>query len=146
MRGEKIYEYDAEITGMTDFGIELGAILDGSRPIPPQGARFDVGFAGQATGRLAGRVSGADYAYMRPDGRIELNIRGVLETPDGARIALLAGGVGVLRAHEPVLDLSENVSLLTAAEAYAWINARQIWAVGVADLAAGKLHVEGYLQ
>ncbi len=145
MRGEKIYEYDADITGMTDFGIELGAILDGSKPIPPQGARFDVGFEGRATGRLAGRVGGADYAYMRADGRIELNIRGVLETPDGARISLVAGGVGVLRANEPVIDLSENVSLLTAAEAYS-CNARQIWAVGVADLAAGKLHVEGYLQ
>ena len=146
MQGEMIYAYDVEITGMTDFGIELGVILDGSRPIPPQGARFDVGFEGRATGRLAGRVSGTDYAYMRPDGCLELNIRGVIETPDGARIALFAGGVGVLRSGEPVIDLSENVSLLTASDAYGWVNARKIWAVGVADLGTGKLHIEGYLQ
>lgn len=146
MRGEKIYEYDAEITSQVDFGIELGAILDGSKPIPLQGARFDAGFEGRATGRLAGRVSGFDYAYMRADGCLELNIRGVLETPDGPRIALHATGVGVFRASEPVIDLSENVSLLTAAEDYAWINARQIWAIGFVDLGAGRLHVEGYLQ
>ena len=146
MRGEKIYEFDAEITGMTDFGVELAAILDGGRPIPPQGARFDVSFAGQATGRLAGRISGVDYVYMRADGRVELNIRGVFETPNGARISLFAGGVGVMRAGAPVLDLSVNVSLLTASETYGWVNARQIWSVGFADLAAGKLHVEAYLQ
>ena len=45
-----------------------------------------------------------------------------------------------------MLELSENVSLLTASEAYAWVNARQIWAVGTANLATGQLHVEAYLQ
>ena len=146
MRGEKIYDFDAEVTGTTDFGIALSDILDGSHPIPAQGARFDVAFAGRATGRLAGRISGIDYVYMRADGRVELNIRSVFETPDGARISLLADGVGVLRAGEPVLDLSANVSLLTASKAYEWVNARQIWSIGFADLGAGKLHVEAYLQ
>lgn len=146
MRGEKIYEYEADMTGMIDFGIELGAILEGGKPIPPQGARFDASFDGPCTGRIAGRVSGVDHAYMRPDGRLELNLRGVFETHDGARIALLATGVGVFRAGEPVLDLSENVSLLTASEAYGWVNARQIWAVGTANLGTGKILIEGYLQ
>ncbi len=146
VRGEKIYQYECDTTGMIDFGVELAAILDGKASIPPQGARFDVGFAGRATGRISGRVSGTDHAYMRPDGRLELNIRGVMETDDGSRIALMAGGVGILRASEPVLDLSENVSLLTASKDYAWINARQIWAVGTANLATGKVYVEGYLQ
>ncbi|UTP38189.1 DUF3237 domain-containing protein [Phenylobacterium sp. LH3H17] len=146
MQGEKIYEYDAEMTSQVDFGIELAAILDGSRAIPLQGARFNAGFEGRAAGRLAGRVSGVDYAFMRPDGVLELNIHGVFETPDGARIALHAGGVGILRANEPMIDLSENVSLMTASADYTWVNGRQIWAVGVVDLAAGKLHLEGYLQ
>lgn len=146
MRGEQIYVYDGEVTSQVDFGIELAAILDGSKPIPLQGARFHAGFEGRATGRLAGRVSGVDYAYLRADGRLELNLRGVFETPDGARVSLQAGGVGVLRGTEPVFDLSENVSLLTASEAYGWVNARQIWAVGFVDLGTGKLHVEGYLQ
>lgn len=146
MRGEKIYEYDVDITEMIDFGIELGAILESKMPIPPQGARFDVAFGGRATGRLSGRVSGIDHAYMGPDGRIELNIHAVLETDDGSRIALAAGGLGVLRKDEPILDLSENVRLMTASADYDWVNARQVWAFGTANLATGKIHLDGYLQ
>ena len=55
---------------------------------------------------------------MRADGRLELNIRGIVEADDGARIALSAGGVGVFRAGEPVIDLAENITLHTAFEAY----------------------------
>ena len=39
---------------------------------------------------------------------MELNIRGVMETDDGNRIAPMASGIGVLRTGEPVLDLSEK--------------------------------------
>ena len=146
MRGEKVYEYDVDITGMIDFGVELGAILERKMPIPPQGARFDVAFDGRATGRLSGRVSGIDHAFMRPDGCIELNIHGVIETDNGCRIALAAGGLGVLRNDAPILDLSENVRLLTASADYAWVNAGPIWAFGTANLETGKIHLEGYLQ
>lgn len=37
MKGEKIYEYDLDITGVTDFGISLEAILSGKEAVPPQG-------------------------------------------------------------------------------------------------------------
>lgn len=146
MRGELIYTYDVQLTGTTDFGVALEAILSGATPIPPQGARFDAGFDGRMTGRIAGAIRGVDHAYMRPDGRLELNLRAVIETDDGARIALEAGGVGLVRTDAPVIDLSENVTLLTACEAYAWVNARQIWASGAADLAAGRIRIEGCLQ
>ena len=69
-----------------------------------------------------------------------------MEADDGARIALSAGGVGVFRAGEPVIDLAENITLHTAFEAYAWVNARQIWGVGTVNLAAGKIHIEAYLR
>ena len=46
MRGEKIYECDYDITGVTDYGITLDVILSGKEKIPPQGARVDVAFAG----------------------------------------------------------------------------------------------------
>lgn len=146
MKGERIYAYECDMTGQTDFGVELADILEGRSQIPPQGARFDAGFDGRSAGRIAGRVSGIDHAYLRPDGRFELHLRGVMETDDGCRIALEASGVGVLRTDEAVLDLSENVSLYTAHEAYAWVNARQVWAVGVVDLTTGKVRIEGYLQ
>lgn len=146
MRGEKIYEYDLDVTGVTDHGVSLEAILARTATIPPQGARIDVAFAGHGQGRLTGSVRGVDYSRMRADGRIDLDIRATIETADGRRIALSADGVAVPRATEPVADLFENVRLSTAAEDYAWVNARQIWGIGTVNFATGKIHVEAYMQ
>lgn len=146
MDGEKIYEYDLDVTGMTDYGITLDAILSGQTPVPPQGVRLDVAFAGVATGRLAGRVHGTDFTRMRADGRIDLDIRAVIETHDGHRIALSADGVAIPHAAEPAADIWENVALTTASSEYQWVNARQVWGVGTVDFAAGKIHIVGYMQ
>ena len=146
MRGEKIYEYDLDVTGVTDYGVSLDAILSGKERVPPQGLRIDIAFEGRASGRLAGRVLGVDYARMRADGRVDLDIRAIIETADGRRIALSADGVAVLRAAEPIADLSENVRLGTAAENYAWVNTRQIWATGTVNFATGKIHIDAYMQ
>lgn len=146
MRGEKIYEYDLDITGATDYGMTLEAVLSGQQRVPPQGVRIDVAFDGRAKGRLAGRVRGVDYLRVRADGRIDLDIRATIETDDGYRIALSADGVGTPRAAEPIADLCENVTLSTAAEGYAWVNARQVWAVGTVNFATGRIHLDAYMQ
>jgi hypothetical protein len=90
MRGEKIYEYDLDVTGLTDYGVSLEAILTGKEKVPPQGLRIDVAFEGRAQGRLAGQVRGVDYLRLRADGRVDLDIRATIETGDGRRIALSA--------------------------------------------------------
>jgi len=146
MIGEKIYSYDLDITGMTDYGIPLLSIVSGQSKVPPQGARIDVAFAGLATGRLTGSVQGVDYLRIRADGRIDLDIRATVETKDGCRIALSADGVGIPRATEPVADLCENVMLTTAEESYAWVNTRQVWAVGTVNFDTGKIHLDAYMQ
>jgi hypothetical protein len=146
MRGEKIYEYDLRITGVTDYGIPMDAILSGQADIPAQGVRFDVAFEGRAVGRLAGTVRGVDYARMRADGRMDLDIRATIETDAGHRIALAADGVAMPRAAEPVADLFENVRLTTAIEDYGWVNTRQVWGVGIVDLAAGTIHIAAFMQ
>ncbi len=146
MTGEKIYEYDLDVTRVTDYGVTLQAILSGQAAVPPQGARIDVAFDGRATGRLTGRVHGIDYLVMRADGRVDLDIRAIIETQDGHRIALSADGVGVPRPAEPIADLRENVSLTTAAETYGWINKRQVWGIGTVNFAAGKIHIDAYMQ
>ena len=146
MKGEKIYEYDLDITGMTDFGISLESILSEKEAVPPQGVRIDVAFEGHASGRLSGKVRGVDYLRLRPDGRIDLDIRATIETDDGQRISLSADGVAVAHPGNPVADLSENVRLTTASANYAWVNSRQIWASGTVNLATGKIHIEGYMQ
>ncbi|MCM3879736.1 MAG: DUF3237 domain-containing protein [Vicinamibacterales bacterium] len=146
MRGEKIYEYDLDVTGVTDYGVTLESVLSGQERVPPQGVRIDVAFEGRAVGRLAGRVRDIDYLRMRADGRIDLDIRAVVETENGRRIALSADGVAMPRMAEPIADLFENVSLSTAAEEYVWVNTRQVWGVGTVNLAVGKIHIDGYMQ
>jgi len=105
--------------------VSLDATLSGKEKVPPQGTRFDAAFVGKATGRLSGQVRGADPIRMRADGRIDLDIRAIIETDDGHRIALSANGLGVPRRGEPVADIFENVSLTTAASGYEWVDARQ---------------------
>lgn len=146
MRGEKIYECDLKVTGVTDSGVTLQGILSGQERVPPQGVRIDIAFEGRATGRLAGLVRGVDYVRLRADGRIDLDIRAVIETDDGSRIALSADGVAVPRATEPIADLCENVRLTTAAGEYAWVNTRQIWGFGTVNFAAGTVHIDAYMQ
>jgi hypothetical protein len=70
MRGEKVYECDFDVTGVTDFGIALEAILSGKEKIPPQGARIDVAYAGTIKGRVTGSIRGVDYQVIRADGRL----------------------------------------------------------------------------
>jgi len=146
MRGEKIYEYDLDITGVTDYGVSLDAILAGKEKVPLQGTRFDIAFEGRAKGRLSGRVRGIDYLRMRADGRADLDVRATIEADDGHRIALSADGLAAPHAGEPIADLFENVCLTTASADYAWVNARQIWGVGTVNLVTGKIHVEAYMQ
>jgi hypothetical protein len=146
MRGEKIYEVDVVITGVTDYGVTMDAILSGKEKVPLQGAQFDVAFEGGAKGRLAGKVRGVDYVIMRADGRADLDIKATVETEDGHRIALHIDGVGTPRANEPIVDLVENVRLTTASPKYDWVNRRQLWALGTANLATGKIHVEAFMQ
>ena len=146
MEGERIYEYDLDITEVTDYGFTLEDVLSGKTSVPMQGARIDVAFVGRATGRLAGHLHGIDYLLIRADGRVDLNIHATIETEDGHRIALAAVGVCLPRPAEPIADLRENVELITASEDYAWVNTRQVWGVGTVNFASGKIHVEAYMQ
>lgn len=146
MRGEKIFELDLDVTGVTDCGITLEAALSGRTPIPPQGIRLDVAFEGRALGRVTGRVRGVDYIRMRADGRMDLGVRSVMETDDGHRIALSADGVATPHTSDPVADLFENIELITLAARYQWVNTRQVWGVGAVDFAAGKIHIDAYMQ
>jgi hypothetical protein len=146
MRGEKIYEMDLDLTGVTDFGVSMDAITTGKEVIPPWGARFDLAVNGGTKGRLAGRAHGADFLRVRADGRMELDLHLTIETDDGSRIALSADGQAAPRSGEPTLDIFGNIRLSTADKKYSWVNERQIWSVGTANLATRKLHLEAFMQ
>jgi hypothetical protein len=51
-----------------------------------------------------------------------------------------------MRSGEPVADLCENMSLITANASYARVNTRQIWAPGTVNLVTGKIHIDAYMQ
>jgi len=146
MKGEKIYELELDLTGVTDYGVSMDAILSGKEAVPMQGARFDLMVEGRGKGRLSGQARGVDYLRMRADGRIELDLHVTIVTDDGHRIALSADGQAAPRSGEPVLDIFANIRLSTASKEYTWVNARQIWSVGTASLTTGKIHAEAYMQ
>jgi hypothetical protein len=66
MIGEKIYEYDLDITGVADFGVSLQAIAAGEVTVPPQGARFDIAFDGRGKGRISGECAGSITSDCAP--------------------------------------------------------------------------------
>jgi len=146
MTYEKIFEYDLDITGVTDYGADMAALFTGQETVPPQGAQFDVALTGPVKGRLAGAMRGIDYLRVRADGRRELELRGTIETDDGHRIALRAEGVGSPRDGAPTVDLAVKIDLLTAAANYAWVNAKSAWGSGYADLVTNKIHIDVYLH
>jgi Protein of unknown function (DUF3237) len=146
MSYEKIFEYDLDITEVTDYGADMEALFTGRQSVPPQGAQFDVTLAGPVKGRVSGAMRGIDYLRVRPDGRRELELRGAIETDDGNRIAFSAEGVGAPREGEPIVDLAVKIDLLTAAAAYSWVNAKPAWGSGYADLVNNKIHVDVYLH
>ena len=146
MSCEKIFEYDLDITGVTDYGADMEALFTGRERVPLQGAQFDVTLAGSVKGRVTGAMRGVDYLRVRPDGRRELELRGTIETDDGSRIAFSAEGVGSPRDVEPIVDLAVKIDLLTAAAAYSWLNAKPAWGSGYANLATNKIHVDVYVH
>ncbi len=146
MKGEKIYEIELDLIGATDYGVSMDALLAGREAVPLQGARFDLAIDGYSKGRLAGRAHGIDYLRVRADGRMELDLHLTVETDDGHRIALSGDGQAAPRDGEPILDIFGNIRLSTASKEYAWVNERQIWSVGTASLATGKIHVEAFMQ
>ena len=143
--GEQLYEVTLKFTGATEFGVSMEALSSGKVPPPPEGARFDVAFAGSLRGtKLTGTITGVDYLSVRADGRFQLHIHAAITTEDGANIALFADGVAIPREGSSVLDLKENVTLTTSASAYSWVNKLQVWGIGTVDLATQEVNVKGY--
>ncbi|MGQ0620748.1 MAG: DUF3237 family protein [Panacagrimonas sp.] len=143
--GELLYEYTVKFTGMTEYGVSLEPLMAGKVAPPPEGARFDVAFEGASRGpKLKGQVTGVDYLRIRADRRIELHIHAAITTVDGQKIALHADGVALPREGSNIADLRENVTLSTSSKDYTWVNALQVWAIGIVDLADQVVQLKGY--
>jgi hypothetical protein len=143
--GEMLYEYKGRLTGLTEYGASMQEILEGKAALPPGGLRVDISFEADVEGPLAGHIAGCDYLNIRADGRMELDIKATITTPEGNKIAVAAGGVAVPEDGSTASQLRENVKLTTADPEYAWLNPLEIWATGRADVADGSLWVRGYV-
>jgi len=96
--GQPLYEYTLSITGLIEYGVSFEDLASGKIPPTPEGARFDVAFASEATGsKLSGKVSGIDYTHVRADGRFQLNGHAEITTENGQKISLKADGVAIQR-------------------------------------------------
>lgn len=144
-RGEPLYEYNLKITGLVEYGVNFEELIAQKIPIPPEGARFDIAFAGEASGsKLSGKVSGVDYTHMRADGRFQLDVHAEINTEDGQKISLKADGVAIQREGSSISDLRENVTLFSSSKDYLWVNTIQVWGIGTVDLASQIIQIKGY--
>ena len=106
--------------------------------------------------QLSGKVrpGGVDFATLRTDGVIILDVRGLLESNDGALIDIAYSGVldlgpdgyanflkGVM---PPQLQIRAVPRFRTAHPSYHWLNRLQCYAIGAADLAAQSATYDVY--
>jgi flagellar basal body rod protein FlgG len=143
--GEPLCECTLKITGLVEYGVNFGELIAQKIPVPSEGARFDIAFAGEVTGsKISGKVSGIDYTYMRADGRFQLDVHAEMTTEDGQKISLKGDGVGIQREGSSISDLRENITLFTSSKDYAWVNTIQVWGVCTVDLATQEIYLAGY--
>lgn len=114
----------------------------------PEGVRATFYITGgEATGpKLHGKLLGvgADWALMRRDGVIQLDVRGTMETQDGALIYVHYSGLGDMGAdgHDQFiagklparLPLRTTPVFRTAHPQYQWLHRRVCVGIGEADL------------
>jgi hypothetical protein len=128
----------------------IGPVGEGLRLITPIAG-------GEVTGpRLSGKIrpTGADWATIRRDGVVVIDVRATLETDDGALIQLTYTGRGdlgeggyesFLRGDPvPVVPLRIVPVMQCSHPDYAWLDRPQFVGVGAADLAKLSVSYDVY--
>lgn len=143
---ELIYECTLNPTGMTEYGTNLAEVTSGKIAMPSEGIRVDGYFEGPAAGeKLKGTVKGVDYMWVRPDGRIELDVHAEITTEDGQKISLKGDGVCIPGKGSPISDLKENLTLFSSYKNYTWLNTLQAWGIGTIDLKTNIITLKVYV-
>ena len=110
----------------------------------PGGTRIDFPFQGTATGpHWEGErpVSGTDFATIRADGNMDLDIHGVIGEKRES-VGYRATGVSVVQEDQSA-EINELLTFQTGNEDLSWLNDRIGVAIGTG--AAGKLSLQVYL-
>src|SRR5438445_427444 len=98
------------------------------KPIPAQGAHINMHASGPFRGEtMEAEMELVDHVRFLPNGRLELNIYGVLTDKDGRRIFFQSTGVAE-PSSDGTLPLAENIYMHSNHQAYEWMNTKQFWA------------------
>ena len=137
-----LFEIKYDIVNVEEFGSSFEALLQGKLEIPKEGFRANVHVKGVVSGpEIEGTATGADYLYVRADGRMELDVKVTITTVDGKNILFAADGVAIPQQDGPLL-VAENVKLFSSHPEYAHLNALQIWGIGTS--AENKVDLKFY--
>jgi hypothetical protein len=113
--------------------VHLDVTIPSMIPGGPHGTRVTVQITGGTFSgpRLTGTViaPSADWAVVRPDGTIKLDVRVLLRTDDGADIYMSYPGIGL----DGGARLRVAPQFETGDERYAWLNAVQAVGTGSSD-------------
>jgi len=130
MQGELLFEKKLKVT--------VGVII----PVP-EGTRVNVEVAGTIRGpKINGTSKSIDYALFRADGTALLHIHGVITTEEGDLIYYEASGFSTPTEQEGRSNVKEAVTLQTASEKYAWLNATIVVAEGYVDTNTEELYLK----
>ncbi len=123
---------DYHFTRVEEFGYSFKEFVSG-KPIPAQGAHINMHASGPFRGEtMEAEMVLVDHVRFLPNGRLELNIYGVLTDKDGKRIFFQSTGVAE-PSSDGTLPLAENIYMHSNHQAYEWMNTKQFWANGVVD-------------
>lgn len=139
-----LFEIAYDITGLEEFGSSFEALLQGKLEMPNEGFRVNVNLQGNVSGpEIKGTAKGVDYAYVRADGRMQLDVKVTITTEDGKNILFAADGVGIPQP-DGTIKIAENVTLFSSHPAYTHLNKLQIWGLGTVIPAENKALLKFY--
>jgi hypothetical protein len=133
-----LFKQVIQLTGQTDFGLDMQSALANPQAIPTGGVRLDFPYQGKLSGKINGEIAGVDYVTLRADAVGEIHVHAVIATDDGERIALFATGYATAEPGSTTNELRETATLYSASPKYAWVNRVQVWLTGSVDVATGQ--------
>ncbi len=144
MDKKPLFEITYDITNVEEFGSSFEALNQGKLEIPKEGFRANVWVKGEVSGpEFKGTATGADYLYVRADGRMQLDVKVTITTVDGKNISFAADGVAIPQ-QDGTLKVAENVTLFSSHSEYSHLNSLQVWGLGTANIATGKIELKFY--
>ena len=134
-----IFEISYDVTGTEEFGSSFEALMQGKLEIPKEGVRVNGILQGMVSGpEFKGTAKCVDYAYIRADGRFQLDVKATITTEEGKNIFYAADGVGIPQ-QDGTMKLAENVTIFSTHPEYAHLNNMQIWGLGTYVPAENKV-------